>query len=330
VRLRVGVIGLGESWERRHKPALMRLSDKFEVRAVYDEVSQRARIQAAEVGCDPVEGFTPLVERRDIDAVYVLGTPWYGIEPIRSACRAGKAVYYARPFTQDAAEVDPVLECIRSSGVPFMAEFPWRFYAATLRLMELLASGLGEPQLVFCEHRVTVPEKNGGAAGRSAPTADEAAQYMADWFRFVFGCEPLAVQSILAAPEQPGPCPGFETLVARFDDARAAKGTVRRFLHPKWTEAAQFRPPPAFQVVAQRGMAYLDMPGDVTWFDESGRHDESLELERPLGEMLSDRFYRTVIHGLKASPGLRDAEIARQMVITARAAAPSPVSVPAG
>ena len=93
---------------------------------------------------------------------------------------------------------------------------------------------------------------------------------------------------------------------------------MRRFLEPKWTEAAQFRPPASFQVVAEHGVAYLEMPGDVTWFDESGRHDEQHEMDRPLGQMLSDRFYRIVVHGLTASPGLGDAIWSREMVLAAK------------
>ena len=85
MRIRLGVVGLGESWERRHKQALLRMTDKFEVRALYDEVAHRTRMQAAELECDAVDGFTCLIERDDVDAVYLLGTSWCGVEPIRAA-----------------------------------------------------------------------------------------------------------------------------------------------------------------------------------------------------------------------------------------------------
>jgi hypothetical protein len=65
-------------------------------------------------------------------------------------------------------------------------------------------------------------------------------------------------------------------------------------------------------------MAFLENPGEITWFDQSGRHDESLEMDRPLGEMLADRFYRIIVHGLNPSPGLSDMQWARSMVVRAR------------
>ena len=66
------------------------------------------------------------------------------------------------------------------------------------------------------------------------------------------------------------------------------------------------------------GKCYHELPAQVTWFDASGRHEESLEMDRPLGEMLADRFYRIVVHGLNPSPGLIDAQWARRMVSEAR------------
>ena len=42
MKLRVGVIGLGQAWESRHAPALRALTDRFEVRAFCDPVAHRA------------------------------------------------------------------------------------------------------------------------------------------------------------------------------------------------------------------------------------------------------------------------------------------------
>jgi predicted dehydrogenase len=318
VQLRVGVIGLGESWERRHKPALVRMPDKFEVRAVYDEVAQRSRGQAAELECDAVDGFTRLIERDDIDAVYILSHAWYGVEPVRAACQARKAIYCGHAFSDAVPYADEAIEAVRSSGIRFMVEFPWRFCPATVRVMELLASGLGAPQLVFCEDRMMVSETSDSAPTRRDRDGTDIALHMADWLRFVFGRDPTSIQSIGGHAILHGPCRGFETLVTEFGEACLGNVTICRYVQPVWTEAAKFRTGPSFHVVAERGMAFLEMPDQVTWFDASGRHDELLEMDRPLGEMLADRFYRIVVHGLNPSPGLSDAQWARRMVSEAR------------
>ncbi len=46
MKLRVGLVGLGNTWEVRHRPALRALSDRFEVRAVCEPVAQRAEVAA--------------------------------------------------------------------------------------------------------------------------------------------------------------------------------------------------------------------------------------------------------------------------------------------
>ena len=40
--LRVGIIGLGRRWQKRYRPALLELRDRFEARVLCDEIYQRA------------------------------------------------------------------------------------------------------------------------------------------------------------------------------------------------------------------------------------------------------------------------------------------------
>ncbi len=93
VRLRVGVIGLGRLWETRHKPSLARMGDRFRVTAVYDPVYRRAELEATQIGCAACEGLAALVERPDVDVIYLLSRQWFGLHPIGLACAAGKPVY---------------------------------------------------------------------------------------------------------------------------------------------------------------------------------------------------------------------------------------------
>src|SRR5688572_32002689 len=92
MKLRVGVVGLGKAWETRHRPALRALSDRFEVRAICDQVAHRADTAAREFGACAVDGFRALAARNDVDVILMLAPQWYGALPIFAACTAGKAV----------------------------------------------------------------------------------------------------------------------------------------------------------------------------------------------------------------------------------------------
>ena len=89
------------------------------------------------------------------------------------------------------------------------------------------------------------------------------------------------------------------------------------YLPPEWTEAITFRPPAALQVYCEHGVAFVDLPATLIWFDEAGRHMESLETERPVGEQLLALFYRAVTSLVRRTNELEDAYRALSIVLGA-------------
>ena len=85
-----------------------------------------------------------------------------------------------------------------------------------------------------------------------------------------------------------------------------------------WEEAVSFRPPPALQVSCERGIAFVDLPAQVLWFDKAGRHQESLDSERAVGELLLSHFHRSVTSLVRNPAGLEDAYRALVVVLAAR------------
>ena len=139
MKLRVGLIGLGDQWQTRHRPALMALSDRFDVRAICCEVAEKSKLVAKEFDAIPMDGFRAMVERDDIDAVLALSPDWYGPLPILAACEAGKAVYSSAALDVSQGQALEIRQRIEASGVAFMAELPRRHSPATIRLKELMS-----------------------------------------------------------------------------------------------------------------------------------------------------------------------------------------------
>ena len=90
-----------------------------------------------------------------------------------------------------------------------------------------------------------------------------------------------------------------------------------RYVPADWQEAIAYRPLPALQVSCERGIAFIDLPSTLVWFDEAGRHQESLESERPLGERLLTHFYRSVTSLVRRTNDLEDAYLAITVVQSA-------------
>ncbi len=323
MKLRVGLVGLGSVWQLRHRSALLALGDRFDVRAVCAEVAARAELVAAEFHAAAVDGFRALTARDDIDAVLVLSPEWYGPLPILAACESGKAVYCAAALDIEPARASEIKRRVEESGVAFMAEFPRRHAPATLRLKELIATRLGQPRLMFCHERQKVTPRNGTPRGcqRCPPSVRDLLE-LVDWCRYVVGLEP---SSVFGAVHQQGiERVDYQMMSLDFSPpgpagvGPLAQISCSRYLRSDWHEAVSFRPPAELQVCCENGVAFIDLPTTLVWFDEAGRHLESLGGERPVGEQMLMQFHRAVTSLVRKTGDLEDAYRALSVVLAAQ------------
>jgi predicted dehydrogenase len=326
MKLRVGLVGLGRAWEVRHRPALRALADRFEVRAVCDQVSQRAEQAARDFNAAPIDGYRALAAREDVDAILMLAEQWYGWLPILAACEYGKAIYCAAPLQLSLEEAKQIKDKVDAAGVAFMAEFARRQNPATLRLKELIATHLGKPRLIFCHRRIGVgekPAKPDGPRDRGFGTSDLVE--LVDWCRYVVGAEPTSVLGLMHNVASESKDEDYRMMSLDFSPpgAHAGTGVIAQissgyYMPQGWEEAVAFRPPPALQVACEHGIAFIDLPAQVLWFDKAGRHQESLDSERAVGEMLLSYFHRSVTSLVRNPAGLEDAYRALVVVLAAR------------
>lgn len=314
-RLRVGVVGLGRLWEARHKPALARMRDRIQIVAVYDQVARRAAIEANGLRCEVAGGMAAMIAREDIEAVYVLTPQWFGLHPIRLACEHRKPIYCALSPAADPEGFLAAAPTIRAANVPFMPELARRSYPATLRLRELLKTVLGPPRLILGHTRLFGFDRYGVPGPSSqlvpSPLTLDPGSYLLDWCRFVFQDEPTSVTARSAevfpttTTESSGP--DYAAFHLQFSGGRAAQIEIGRYHRPAWGDATRFLPTPGFQVFAERGVAWLELPDRIQWSDASGLHDERLPMEPSLGEVLNDQFLRLIQGEPTLAPTLDDA-----------------------
>jgi predicted dehydrogenase len=314
MKLRVGLVGLGDTWERRHCPALRALADRFEVRAVCEPVSRKAELAAAEFGAAEVDGFHALVRREEIDAILILSPGWYGTLPVLAACESGKAVYFAAGLDLEPQEARTLKARVEEAGIAFTAEFARRQAPATLRLKELIATALGPPRLLFCHQRVSLAERGNRSSGPCNQRAlvRELVE-LVDWCCYVVGKGPRYVTGVTCQGSEDACREDYRMLSLDFAEGQMpgtgpiAQISCGSYFPSRWQEAISYRPLAAMQVSCRRGIAFLDLPTSLVWFDEAGRHQESLESERPVGEQLLMQFYRAVTSLVSSPSDLEDA-----------------------
>ncbi len=325
MKLRIGIIGLGDAWEHRHRPALRSLGDRFEVRAICSDVALLAEQAAREFNAQPVDGFRALTERDDIDVILILSPEWYGLLPIVAACDAGKAVYCAAGLDIDPEQARQLRDRVHDSGIAFMAEFPRRQAPATLRLKELICTRLGKPKLLFCHQRRAVDTKSKGRKKGPQPMSETREMMeLVDWCRYVVGEEPTSVVGVRHFAPTEGERDDYQMMSLDFSPSgqpgsgATAQISSGHYIPASWPEAVSFRPAAALQVCCEKGIAFVDLPATLTWFDEAGRHMESLDSERPVGEQLLMLFHRAVTSLVRKTSDLEDAYRALQVVLAAR------------
>jgi predicted dehydrogenase len=298
------------------------LADRFRVTAVYDQVARRAKLEATNLGCAACDGLVALIGRDDVDVVYVLAPQWFGLHPAELACDARKPIYCALPMASDPTGLESLAMRVRNSATPFMPELARRFYPVTLRLRELLATRLGPPRLVLAQSRLygfdRYSQPGPSTQLAPAPLAIDPGGYLLDWCRFLFGSEPVSVQgfggAVLPSADGGHYGPDFESFSAEFGHGELAHVSFARYHRASWGEASRFLPAPGFQVYAERGVAWLEMPDRIQWSDVEGVHEERLPLEPTVGEVLNDQFHRMVRGDQSLAPSIDDAVAVARLV----------------
>lgn len=328
MKLRIGLIGLGDQWESRHRPALKALSDRFEVRAICCEVADRSKLAADDFDAVAVDGYRAMVERDDIDAVLVLAPDWVGPLPIIAACEAGKAIYTSTALDIAPNQALEIRQRVDQSGVAFMAEFPRRHAPATIRLKELMATLLGPARLLFCHERLPVEsQSNRLRRGENCPLTWRHLMEQVDWCRYIVDSDPVSTSSSLHEQHDDIVDLYYQNISLDFpkrDEQNCkplAQISTGHYIPGEWKEALSFQRPASIQVCCENGVAFIDLPSTLTWFDDAGQHSEPLGTERPLGEQMLDHFHRAVTSLVRKTSSLDDAYRAQQIVLCAHESA---------
>ncbi len=324
MKLKVGLIGLGDQWTSRHRPALKSLSDRFEVRAICCEVAQKAEQAAQDFGAVPLDGFRAMIARDDIEAVLALAPDWVGPLPILAACEAGKAVYSSAALDIAPEQINEIRRRVRQSGVAFMAELPRRHAPATLRLKELMATRLGRPTQLFCHERMYSEQQTSHLRrGKYCPLTWRYLMELIDWCCYLVGRDPTSLVSAVHRPTMANLTGYYQMVSLQFDGGEPeslsanAQMSIGHYIPLRWNEALSFRRPASIQVCCENGIAFIDLPSKLIWFDDAGQHTESLDSDLSEGEQRLTHFHRAVTSLVQNTSDLEDACRAMKILVSA-------------
>jgi predicted dehydrogenase len=138
-QLRVGIIGLGEVAQVTHLPILRVLQERFEIAALCDisptllaVIGDRYNIPEDARHLD----YHELVNRDDLDVVFVLNSDEYHADCAIAAMRGGKHVLVEKPMCLTLADAGAMIRERDAAGVQLLVGYMRRYAPAFLEAVE--------------------------------------------------------------------------------------------------------------------------------------------------------------------------------------------------
>ncbi|GIJ60381.1 Gfo/Idh/MocA family protein [Virgisporangium aurantiacum] len=138
--LRFGVLGCAEFAWRRALPALA-AGPHSTVVAVAGRDPGRAARFAGRFGAEPVHGYAPLLERADVDAVYLPLPPALHAEWVDRALLAGKHVLCEKPLAPDPADAARLVASAARRGLVLAENYMFVKHGLHDAVRKLVADG---------------------------------------------------------------------------------------------------------------------------------------------------------------------------------------------
>lgn len=140
-RIRIGILGCANIAHRSMIPALLSIPDKFEVVAVASRTLEKASAFAQDFGCEAVAPYEAMLERKDVDALYIPLPTGLHKEWINKALKAGKHVYAEKSIAFSLNDALEMVQNARLHNVALMEGFMFQYHSQNLKVKEMLANG---------------------------------------------------------------------------------------------------------------------------------------------------------------------------------------------
>jgi len=146
--IKIGILGCADFAKRLVIPNIIK-TGLFEVVAVASRTAQKAVEFAETFSCEPIVGYEALLERKEIEAVYLPLPIGLHHEWILKALHAGKHVFCEKSLAPDLTEVTEILDLAREKKLCVFENFMFVFHAQFAAVRQLLADGeIGEVRLL--------------------------------------------------------------------------------------------------------------------------------------------------------------------------------------
>ena len=147
--IRIGILGCSEIAFRRFMPALQEVSNIQAVAVAEEYAPVKLDDFCKAYSIEGTNSFDQLLERDDIDAIYVPQPPALHFKWAMKALGAGKHVLVEKPSTTCFADSQKMVKTARDKGLALHENYMFKYHSQINEIKRLIASGeLGELRLI--------------------------------------------------------------------------------------------------------------------------------------------------------------------------------------
>lgn len=147
--IRLGIVGCSEIAFRRFMPAAKLVSD-IQVVAVAEEFApEKLDAFCAEYGIEGMTSFEKLIQREDIDAIYVPQPPALHFKWAKYALECGKHVLIEKPSTTSSELTKQLIDIAKAKNLALHENYMFQYHRQIQVIKEIIESGrIGEIRLI--------------------------------------------------------------------------------------------------------------------------------------------------------------------------------------
>ncbi|QDU80664.1 hypothetical protein Pla110_23960 [Polystyrenella longa] len=307
--IKFGVLGVGNEWDSTFQPALQQLRQRVQVRAIFDPVSARAMMAGRQLQAMLCDSVTSLLSLRELDAILVLNSSWYGESLLQFLLHFEKPCFLASNISVRRKSLRKMHGVAISQGQTLMPALKMRYTPSSGRLQELMETTLGPPSQI----EVQIPGNLATctSSDKILCPQDEMVVCLFDWCQHILKAVPL-----LVSPRDPVHTIQLDEVNRSFQisyspcrrkNADSTSMTPQLILNfmPVDQNTTEF---PRIEVTCSHGKAVLPDATHIEWNTENVSERESLVSDRSEFEVMLDHFCRRVVGGLIPVADLADYE----------------------
>ncbi|WP_028610815.1 Gfo/Idh/MocA family protein [Paenibacillus harenae] len=237
------------------------------ITAVWDEIADRGRGWAAELGADFEADLDTLLRRNDVDAVVVDAPTSMHAGVMIAAAQAGKHIFTEKAMALTVAECEQITAAVQQAGVKFCISFP-----ARTRTHHLFAKQLLDDGLLGAVTLLRIRNGHDGALNNWLPEYWYDEKQAGGGAMMDLGCHPMYLASwLLGQPKRITSMFNYFTGRTVEDNAQCSIEFANHAVALLETSLVTYQTPPAFELYGTEGT--LIISGDSVKF--TSRHTNS-------------------------------------------------------